>query len=366
MGIVNVTPDSFSDGGRHLDPRQALARARQLVARRRRHRRHRRRIDAARRGAGRRGRGARARAAARRGARGATASPSRSTRRKPAVMRAALAAGAAMVNDVARCRRRARSRPSPRSDAAVCLMHMQGEPRTMQHGAALRRRRRRGARLSRRARAGVRGRRHRARAHRHRSRLRLRQDAGAQSRAAARARRVRRDGLPGARRAVAQVDARDDHRPRRRATGWRRASRRRWPRSRAARRIVRVHDVRETVDALKVWRAVRAMTERQSLIRQHDERRDDHDARILRHRRHPRTRRRAADHAGPHAEARLGGGARARRRDATAPARGPSVLIGKDTRISGYMLEAALEAGFPRRASTSICPGRCRRPASRI
>ena len=30
----------------------------------------------------------------------------------------------------------------------------------------------------------------------------------------------------------------------------------------------------------------------------------------------------------------------------------PAVLIGKDTRVSGYMLEAALEAGFRRRAST--------------
>ncbi len=32
MGIVNVTPDSFSDGGRFLDPRAAEDRARQLVA----------------------------------------------------------------------------------------------------------------------------------------------------------------------------------------------------------------------------------------------------------------------------------------------------------------------------------------------
>ncbi|MGY6502511.1 MAG: dihydropteroate synthase [Acidimicrobiales bacterium] len=32
MGIVNVTPDSFSDGGDHLDPRSAIAHARQLVA----------------------------------------------------------------------------------------------------------------------------------------------------------------------------------------------------------------------------------------------------------------------------------------------------------------------------------------------
>lgn len=32
MGILNVTPDSFSDGGRFLDPAQALAHARQLAA----------------------------------------------------------------------------------------------------------------------------------------------------------------------------------------------------------------------------------------------------------------------------------------------------------------------------------------------
>jgi dihydropteroate synthase len=32
MGVVNLTPDSFSDGGRYLDPRAAAARARELVA----------------------------------------------------------------------------------------------------------------------------------------------------------------------------------------------------------------------------------------------------------------------------------------------------------------------------------------------
>jgi len=32
MGVVNVTPDSFSDGGRFLDPASALAHARQLIA----------------------------------------------------------------------------------------------------------------------------------------------------------------------------------------------------------------------------------------------------------------------------------------------------------------------------------------------
>ncbi len=32
MGVVNVTPDSFSDGGRFLDPEKAIAHARRLVA----------------------------------------------------------------------------------------------------------------------------------------------------------------------------------------------------------------------------------------------------------------------------------------------------------------------------------------------
>ena len=30
MGILNVTPDSFSDGGRYLDPAAAIARALQM------------------------------------------------------------------------------------------------------------------------------------------------------------------------------------------------------------------------------------------------------------------------------------------------------------------------------------------------
>src|SRR6476659_10102637 len=32
MGVLNVTPDSFSDGGRYLDPARALAHGRRLVA----------------------------------------------------------------------------------------------------------------------------------------------------------------------------------------------------------------------------------------------------------------------------------------------------------------------------------------------
>ena len=32
MGILNVTPDSFSDGGRHFDPTAAVARAKAMLA----------------------------------------------------------------------------------------------------------------------------------------------------------------------------------------------------------------------------------------------------------------------------------------------------------------------------------------------
>lgn len=51
---------------------------------------------------------------------------------KPAVMRAALAAGAAMVNDVNGFRAEGAVEAVAGSDAALCVMHMQGEPRTMQ------------------------------------------------------------------------------------------------------------------------------------------------------------------------------------------------------------------------------------------
>ena len=52
--------------------------------------------------------------------------------RKPEVMRAALAAGAAMINDVSALREPGALDVVAASDAAVCLMHMQGEPGTMQ------------------------------------------------------------------------------------------------------------------------------------------------------------------------------------------------------------------------------------------
>lgn len=51
---------------------------------------------------------------------------------KPEVMRAALAAGADMINDIAALRAPGALDLVARSRAAVCLVHMQGEPRTMQ------------------------------------------------------------------------------------------------------------------------------------------------------------------------------------------------------------------------------------------
>jgi dihydropteroate synthase len=47
-------------------------------------------------------------------------------------MRAAIAAGAAMINDITALRLPGAIETLAASDAAVCLMHMQGEPRTMQ------------------------------------------------------------------------------------------------------------------------------------------------------------------------------------------------------------------------------------------
>ncbi len=53
---------------------------------------------------------------------------------KPEVMRAALAHGAAMINDIYALRRPGALDAVAQSDCALCLMHMQGEPLTMQQG----------------------------------------------------------------------------------------------------------------------------------------------------------------------------------------------------------------------------------------
>ncbi|MEI2826540.1 MAG: dihydropteroate synthase [Dermatophilaceae bacterium] len=48
MGVVNVTPDSFSDGGAWLEPAAAIAHGRALLRRRGRPAGRRRRVDPAR------------------------------------------------------------------------------------------------------------------------------------------------------------------------------------------------------------------------------------------------------------------------------------------------------------------------------
>ncbi|MDP1654241.1 MAG: dihydropteroate synthase [Rhodocyclaceae bacterium] len=51
---------------------------------------------------------------------------------KPEVMRMAIGAGAALINDIMALQTPGALAAVAASDAAVCLMHMQGEPRTMQ------------------------------------------------------------------------------------------------------------------------------------------------------------------------------------------------------------------------------------------
>ena len=131
MGIVNVTPDSFSDHGAHFDPAVALDHARQLIADG---------ADILDIG----GESTRPGAPAvaldeelRRviplieGVRDSGVPISIDTS-KPAVMQAALAAGACIVNDVWALRQPGAEEVVAASDCGVVLMHMQGTPRTMQ------------------------------------------------------------------------------------------------------------------------------------------------------------------------------------------------------------------------------------------
>ena len=131
MGIVNITPDSFSDGNHYLQADAAIAHAKQLIADG---------ADILDIGAESTRPGAEPVALdeeLRRllpvieGLRALNVPISVDTF-KPAVMRAVLAAGADIINDIAGFR-------DPESMAAVagtncglCVMHMQGEPRTMQ------------------------------------------------------------------------------------------------------------------------------------------------------------------------------------------------------------------------------------------
>jgi len=135
MGIVNVTPDSFSDGGRYLDPARALAHARRLLDD------GADLIDVG----GESTRPGSAEISAEeelarvlpivRALAGGGALVSVDTS-KPQVMAAVIEAGAVMINDVRALRSPGAVETLARSDAAVCLMHMQGEPRSMQQAPA--------------------------------------------------------------------------------------------------------------------------------------------------------------------------------------------------------------------------------------
>jgi dihydropteroate synthase len=135
MGIVNVTPDSFSDGGRYADPAPALDHARRLAADG---------ADLIDVGGESTRPGARPVPEADELARvipvvealardGVAVSVDTG---KPAVMRAAIAAGAAMINDVSALAAPGALTACAQSDVGVCLMHMRGEPRTMQRDPA--------------------------------------------------------------------------------------------------------------------------------------------------------------------------------------------------------------------------------------
>lgn len=131
MGVVNVTPDSFSDGGKYLSANAAIDHGLELIEE----------------GADMLDIGGES---TRPGA--AVVPADEELRRvipvieglakvntplsidttKPEVMAAAIAAGASMVNDVNALRAQGALQICAKSDVAICLMHMLGDPRTMQ------------------------------------------------------------------------------------------------------------------------------------------------------------------------------------------------------------------------------------------
>ena len=132
MGILNVTPDSFHDGGRYADADRAIERGRRMVAD------GADMVDVG-------GESTRP---------GATpleltieirrirpvvealagdGIPVSIDTMKPAVMRRMLTAGIAMINDVRALREVGAIEAVAAGRTAVCLMHMRGMPATMQH-----------------------------------------------------------------------------------------------------------------------------------------------------------------------------------------------------------------------------------------
>ncbi|MFK7887601.1 MAG: dihydropteroate synthase [Gammaproteobacteria bacterium] len=133
MGILNVTPDSFSDGGQHHDTAAAVAGAHALIAAgadiidiggestrpdaepvdaQEEHKRTIPVIEALRESGD---------------------VPISIDTSKPEIMRAAVAAGADMINDVNALQAPGALEVAASLDADVCLMHRQGTATTMQH-----------------------------------------------------------------------------------------------------------------------------------------------------------------------------------------------------------------------------------------
>lgn len=132
MGILNVTPDSFSDGGRFTYLEAAIKHAREMAAEGADI------IDIG-------GESTRPGAApvttedelqrvipVIEALVGELAIPLSVDTTKAEVMRAAVKAGASMINDVNALRAPEALATAAASGAAICLMHMAGEPRTMQ------------------------------------------------------------------------------------------------------------------------------------------------------------------------------------------------------------------------------------------
>jgi len=131
-GIVNVTPDSFSDGGRYFDAAAAIAHGLSLVEAG---------ADLLDIGGESTRPGAQPVSAQDEIARVVpviaalakqTSVPIAIDTSKPEVMHAAVAAGAGMINDVYALRRQGALDAAAELKVPVCLMHMQGEPHTMQ------------------------------------------------------------------------------------------------------------------------------------------------------------------------------------------------------------------------------------------
>ena len=132
MGILNVTPDSFSDGGTFCSPAAAVAHAQAMVAA------GADLIDVG---------GESTRPGAQpvsldeelarvipviRALAAAVSVPLSVDTSKPEVMREAVAAGAGLINDVFALRMPGALTAAVRLGVPVCLMHMAGEPLTMQ------------------------------------------------------------------------------------------------------------------------------------------------------------------------------------------------------------------------------------------